>query len=104
MTELTKKQKSDLCMQCHECCKALHFRINKADLVLEFYEARGLDCYEYGNLIYVEVPSVCPNLTAFGCRIYPQRPRACREADPRRHPVMGKRCLWNEENRKGTVA
>lgn len=82
-----------------ECCKTLAFSLPKKSLTKqtrEFYAARGSKFKKQGKIIWVVVPSICPNLTAFGCKIYSQRPVACRMFDGRNFPFMDGICKWNE--------
>lgn len=94
---LTEKEKSDFCLRCLECCKTLFFGIPVSKIAVDFYKARGLKIHKTGDANFVEIPSDCPNLTSFGCKIYPTRPEACMDYDGSRHPIMKDRCLWNKE-------
>lgn len=96
MTELTEKQK--LCLVCMECCRTLAFSLPKKSLdkqTRDFYEARGSKFKKQGPFVWVIVPSVCPNLTTLGCKIYPQRPVVCRVFDGRNYPFMAGICKWS---------
>ena len=100
---LTEERKSELCLECLECCKSLTFMFGseKRDAVskmtMEFYATRGCTVHNIEEMFFVEVPNKCPHLSAFGCAIYAERPMACRLYDGRKHPVIRQRCLWMKE-------
>ena len=96
---LTEKRKSQLCLQCMACCQQLNLPILRAPHkdVIAFYETRGLNVQVLDNIIYILLDHTCAQLTGFGCKIYAQRPRACKDYDGRKDPFMKDRCLWGKE-------
>jgi len=91
--QLTEEQ--ILCIQCQECCKTMAMSINKDAVTketIEFFKARGCEMHYVGNVMWVIMPSICPNLTTFGCKIYSTRPDICRIYDGRKLPFMDKTC------------
>jgi Fe-S-cluster containining protein len=95
---LTEKRKSELCLQCLECCKVLLFIMDFNVMVAKFYTTHGCTIHKVGEQqMYIEVPRMCQHLTAFGCSIYPVRPEACRLYDGGTHAIIKTRCLWNKE-------
>jgi len=64
---------------------------------LEFYERKGCRVFNAGGTLVIAVEHKCPELTAFGCRSYEDRPTWCRQYDGRRDPLMAEKCLWSKE-------
>jgi len=93
---LKKKTKSDLCIECQECCKILRIPVGRfLDLDSRvFYSARGIDIVQHDGVLWFVIPHVCRQLTDKGCRIYEHRPQACRVYDGRTDPVVN--CKWKE--------
>ena len=94
---LTEERKSELCLQCLECCKILLFKVTGDRLTVAFYKARVFKVHKLDDLCIVEIPEACIHLTSFGCKIYPVRPEACRGYDGSTHPIMKTKCLWAKE-------
>jgi len=93
-----KSKKQEACLSCMECCKTLAFNLPRKALdkpTKEFYTTRGAKFTYQGNIVWVMVPSVCPNLTSFGCKDYEDRPYVCRIYDGRNFPFMDDICKWN---------
>ena len=92
---MTENEK--LCLKCQLCCKILHFCIAPDVLNIAFFAARGLKVIPISGVgIFVEVPHVCKNLTAFGCADYENRPVACRVFDGT-NELIKDRCLWTNK-------
>ena len=94
-----KKKQQELCIQCQECCKTLAMSVNAKqfnDDMRKFFNARGCELYETSQVVWVIMPSVCPNLTTFGCKIYDNRPAVCRMYDGRNLSFMDKTCKLHE--------
>ena len=91
-----KKKAQELCLACQYCCKTLAMSVNAvqfSDEMRKFFIARGCELYEdTPEVVWVIMPSVCPNLTTFGCKIYDSRPVVCRAYDGRFLPFMDKKC------------
>jgi len=86
-----------VCMKCQECCRWLTFILSAETAITlqEFYEVRGCKIKDVpGNpkAKAVMVPTICPNITPWGCDIYQRRPRACRDYDGRDDPFIGEKC------------
>jgi len=99
---LDEKKKQRLCLQCMECCKLLAIPLTDISKeAIEFYTARGcwIDAL-HGGRIGVIIPFPCPHLTPQGCNIYDTRPKACRDSDGTKDPLVRDKCLWIKENRK----
>lgn len=89
-------ENQELCLKCMECCKGLAFSTPFKDdnpLAIEFYKARGCGIHSADGNLMVSINIDCPNLTSFGCRIYEERPIACRIFDGRKHIVTKDKCL-----------
>ena len=103
---LTDKEKSDLCLSCLKCCTQIRIPFSGSidNDTYKFYKARGIKFIEISGggrrQVYVTMKMQCPQLTDLGCKIYPVRPRACREFRGDIDPEMITSCLWLEENRK----
>jgi len=64
----------------------------------QFYERRGCKIMATKSFSLIVIPYPCPELTAFGCRIYDKRPEWCRLYDGRRDIAVEGKCLWSKEN------
>jgi Fe-S-cluster containining protein len=86
-----------ICIGCQECCKWVTFTINfytekqRIELI-EFYEARGFNVVKHADSIEIMIPSTCPNLTMYGCKIYGSRPESCKRYDGRLDPLLKDKC------------
>ena len=91
-----KKTKSELCIECQECCKILKIPVGRfLDYnARDFYNARGIDIIFHEGMLMFLLPHTCEKLTPEGCRIYEDRPLACRVYDERTDPVVN--CKWKE--------
>lgn len=104
---LTDEEKSELCLQCHRCCKHLPISLgNNPEMevfqhIMEYYKAHGCDTMVFGKSVIISIPHVCQHLTEKGCAIYDKRPTVCREYDGRKDPRMYKECLWARWKPKG---
>lgn len=94
-----KKNFSEICIKCHECCQWMTFIINAENPVMtaqhrEFYEARGctVKVLEGGGLMAIMVKTTCPHLLLGRCMIYDKRPKVCRDYDGRWDPNMRDKC------------
>lgn len=102
---LTDARKSELCLGCAECCKALIAFWPEprawADRhsVLAWLEARGVvrrPHLDLPGLLAGEVRMRCPHLGEDNrCGIYESRPRVCREFDGLAQPGLD--CAWRAE-------
>lgn len=96
---MTEKEK--LCLKCMACCK-----ITVAPLVFPsdskgaeaFYRARGYETGERRGQLCLILQIPCAQLTAFGCKMYNDRPKWCRQYDGRTDPFID--CLWEELDTK----
>ena len=59
---------------CGACCRVLMFYVDNSRETRLFYQARGL--YIYGNIVCV--PHTCSHLEGNTCKIYENRPTACK--------------------------
>ena len=107
MSLRTKKEK--LCIACQACCKVFYIPVKTDSWFYEgkkLYEMRGCKIANYKGNKVVIVPLRCSQLTPQGCRIYSNRPQACKDYDGTKDPLMKHRCLWTKSNqgvlRKGT--
>jgi Fe-S-cluster containining protein len=74
-----ERMKEHKCRKCGTCCKYLEFTLNKSDVNVEFYKARGVTVYEYDDHIVVIVDSVCRHLNDDNtCNIHDEKPGACK--------------------------
>lgn len=78
---LTEEQKQ--CIECQKCCVDVQIDTayeNNDREAIDFYRKRGFSIIEGddGYLVF-EIAFPCPQLTKKGCRIYPRRPKICRE-------------------------
>jgi Fe-S-cluster containining protein len=99
-----KEDKSKICLSCLACCKKF-WTVVTDDLanpdIRELYEARGWTCHmgivkgKRTNAIVTDLMP-CPNLTPFGCKVYPERPKICRTYDGRKDPFMASDCKWKD--------
>ncbi len=89
---LTEKQR--LCLSCMECCRYLGFKtVSLGKESKELLRIRGVKVFDCGNnKSFLAIPSVCPELSLGGCKIYEKRPAACRNHDGRNDPMVD--CLW----------
>ena len=105
MKELSKEEQR-ICIGCQECCKHVGFRIRVFDRTeklayIEFYETRGFTVLkDQTDTIMVVVENRCPKLTQWGCKVYPNRPIACRIYDGRTDPAMAGFCKLPKEQAK----
>ena len=96
-----EKEKSDLCLTCLACCKALAiptpYVYSNAEFK-EFYRVRGCGIVpvtgEEFSLVWLRI--ACPHLTIEGCDIYEDRPEWCKKYDGRLDPLMKDICKWEE--------
>jgi len=65
----------------------------------EFFLARGARLFKSPDSMWVVFPSKCANLTAFGCKIYEDRPVICKSYDGSKMPFMKGYCKWDELQR-----
>ena len=91
-----KKSKSELCIECQECCKILRIPIGQfpTSNTRDFYAARGIKIISFDFYLWLVLPHTCAQLTPQGCKIYEDRPLACRAYDGRTDPVVN--CKWKE--------
>lgn len=73
------------------------FNVPGDPYIVKFYKTRGCRVEEHDGRTLVSVPIECPELTSFGCRIYPDRPMICRVMDGRLDPMTKDKCLWGKE-------
>lgn len=98
--DISDEEKTKLCLQCKLCCKLLHFAIPYDFNSSQFYLARGLRFSYEPKLdsVMVEIPHVCPHLDEVtGCKIYEDRPDACKSFDCRDIEALKGRRLWPEK-------
>jgi Fe-S-cluster containining protein len=96
------KIKSDLCLECLECCKWLVYPLpvrkdqpqDVVDRTKHFYETRGCETMLYKNRFLIKIFSPCQHLTPRGCAIYDDRPLLCKNYDGRDSPISKDDCLW----------
>lgn len=101
MLNATKKKR--LCLQCQACCKLVYIPTNAmSQKDLSFYFARGIKFIRVKGTPCAAVPSICPQLTKQGCKIYDSRPEDCRDYNGLEDPILKDICLWKVEN-QGTL-
>ena len=86
-----------ICIGCGKCCQVVTFTINytvkkQCDEMVEFYKARGFRVKTHKDCIEVIIPTVCPNLTKYGCSTYGSRPELCKKYDGRDDPIIKDVC------------
>ena len=87
------KTKSELCLECLECCKFVRIPVlHMTDDLGEFFKARGISLSHESGMLFAIIRHICPWLTPKGCKIYEDRPNICREYDGRDDPVVD--CKW----------
>jgi Fe-S-cluster containining protein len=64
----------------------------------DFFKVRGDATVLVEGILFVIVNRPCQHLTVFGCKIYPERPRPCREFNGLRDPIMRQHCAWKSIN------
>ena len=103
MYEMTGEEKSKLCQKCGDCCKFILLDIHRPDrkdVSIGWMEVRGMSVVKKGDRFWkVRIDYPCPMLVeddgTFKCRIYDNRPLACREFDGRMEvPESGLKCAW----------
>ena len=90
-----------ICIGCQECCRYVTFTINfysnpERDNLSEFYKVRGFTVIKHADSIEVMIPSACPELTKYGCKIYSSRPERCKVYDGLKDPLMKDKCGWKD--------
>lgn len=65
---------------------------------VEFYKTKGFEVGEHQGQLGLILQIPCEQLTAFGCKIYNDRPKWCRLYDGREDPFVD--CLWEELDTK----
>jgi len=103
-----EKEKSRLCLSCLECCKWLRFDcgieerfMGQVEEMTAFYQMRGCRTRVVRDvkgvyLLCVLIPQTCKYLTPKGCRIYPNRPDACKRYDGTKDIMMADLCKWRK--------
>jgi Fe-S-cluster containining protein len=98
----TSKQREKLCIECQLCCKLLAvpsgFAPDAQPEARAFFKVRGDATVIVNGILFVIVAKPCQHLTAFGCAIYHERPRPCREFNGLRDPIMRQHCKWKDIN------
>ena len=91
-----RKLRSDLCLQCLECCQKFRLPVNKfiTQRDRDLYKARGFELARIHGVQFLVFPHICPQLTPEGCKIYDTRPDACKMYNGLRDPVVD--CKWKE--------
>ena len=95
--DISDDEKSKLCLECMACCKILTFPIHYNLESTSFYLTRGLRLhYEHRyDMFVVEIPHVCPQLDEeHGCKLYKDRPDACKQFDGRNYAATEGVCKW----------
>ncbi len=93
---MNQKTKSELCIECQECCKTIKMP-NTGFLSFHartLYEARGFTISTEDGNVFIVIPHTCQHLTPEGCAIYNTRPQACKVYDGRTDPTVN--CRWKE--------
>lgn len=93
---MANQTNEETCIQCQECCKWITFTVDQATaFTLEkFYLDRGCQLVPVPNdQVAIMVPSKCPKLSPFGCRIYDERSHSCRSYDGRIDILMRDKCM-----------
>jgi Fe-S-cluster containining protein len=120
--KLTRKRKSELCLQCGKCCMSMTFFGGEVDdeardeikwmelhgLKIDYVKKRGRTEY------YFSIPQRCNALqeikagdgpTQYVCGVYETRPQMCRDYDGAMDGPFGVAdCLWRAEMGKTTVS
>ena len=89
--ELSSDENADLCSGCSRCCETVSIEIDKPRTSQEYDQwiwvlhHRDLEIYvESPEQWYLHITTRCNHLTDDRrCRVYHERPRLCREYDPR---------------------
>ena len=90
-----EKTRSELCLECMECCKVFRVRIDSYLLrSIDLFEARGFRVLRYLDILWLVIPHVCNQLGENGCRIYKNRPLDCQYYDGRGDPAVN--CRWKD--------
>lgn len=76
-------EEQKLCIQCRKCCHDVQIDTgyeNDDREAAEFYGMRGFKVVRGDDgYLSVEMAFPCPQLGPEGCKIYPKRPKVCRE-------------------------
>ena len=65
----------EICKKCgNQCCKVLHIP-NTLEWDQKFIDARGI--HQDNNVLII--PHICPQLENNKCKIYPLRPKPCKD-------------------------
>lgn len=98
----TRKQRERACLACNLCCQLLAvpsgFAPDAQPEARAFFKVRGDATVIVNGIMFVIVNRPCQHLTAFGCNIYYERPRPCREFNGLRDPIMRQHCAWKDIN------
>ena len=91
--------KSELCIQCQECCKILRIAIpiqesTEYKETVKYYSEHGCITKNTKNSTVIEIPHKCQHLTDKGCNVYDKRPLMCRIYDGSIDELMKDRCMW----------
>ena len=103
-----KTKQERLCIKCQACCKLIAIPMKQPSAAaMKFYRTKGCRlAYNSYKVLCLVVPSICPQLTKDGCKIYDNRPEDCRVYDGRKDPLLKSVCLWDKRNqgvlKKGT--
>ncbi len=112
---LSAKRKSELCLQCGKCCRAMTFFGGEVDDEsrdeIRWMELHGLKIdyvqSEFSTDYYFTIPKRCDALqerktengmTEYVCGVYDTRPQMCRDYDGSMDGPLGVAdCLWRVE-------
>ncbi len=96
---LLEEQKSQLCLSCQACCKLSYVEVSQNlqnQPNLTFLSFKGFEFFTQGEHLFLILKKPCQHLTPKGCKVYAERPQACKGFDGRKDPLIAKQCLWNK--------
>jgi Fe-S-cluster containining protein len=94
---LTDDQKSELCRKCRYCCEYVFLPLAEGIDYIRFYrDVRGMDVKFNKFRPWLILHDPCQHLTDKGCKIYKDRPDACKYFDGRKMIFYSDKCLWKK--------
>lgn len=97
--DLLEQQKSKLCLSCQACCKLSYVEVSQSlnnQANLTFLAFKGFQFFESNLHLFLILKSPCKHLSPKGCKIYSERPVACKTFDGRKDPWIGEICKWSK--------
>jgi Fe-S-cluster containining protein len=92
---ITDEEKSAICRKCQWCCKYVFLPLAEGPNYIPFYrDVRGMEIKFHKFKPWLIVNDPCQHLTKEGCKIYKNRPDACKNFDGRTMIFHSEECRW----------